>query len=87
MLLQSSGESDAITKSFTVKGSWYLELRYDCSGDADSIIMQVAGADSRLLGGITEKNVQGMDVRHYAVTGTFHIEISTKCKWQVKVTA
>jgi len=87
MLLQSSGASDAATKSFTVKGSWYLELRYDCSGDADSVIVQVAGGDSRLVGGITEKNVQGMDIRYYAMTGTFHIEISTKCKWQVTVTA
>src|SRR5207248_1174400 len=71
VLIEASGNHDARTGNFAARAPWYIELRYECTGENDNIVVQVAGDDSRLIGGITEKSVQGQDMRGYHSRGTF----------------
>lgn len=84
-LLEASGTSSSKTKDFATTGLWYLDLRYDCSRSGDYMVADVEGSNSFVVGGITEKSVQGEDMRRFLTRGTFHIEVSTNCAWSISV--
>src|SRR5207248_1929637 len=45
VLIEASGNHDARTGNFAARAPWYIELRYECTGENDNIVVQVAGDD------------------------------------------
>lgn len=92
-LLDVSGTGNATeTLDSASKDGWDLHWSYDCSstGGHGVFVADVFKSDKTpdfTAPGVDEQGDKDSGVYHVAGAGRFYLEVTTTCKWTVKVTA
>ncbi|HET9782378.1 MAG TPA: hypothetical protein VFR33_11440 [Candidatus Dormibacteraeota bacterium] len=91
MLVSDSGTGNgALTFVAGSTHGWDLDWKYDCSttGQNGVFVVDVYGADNTpdfKHPGVNEQGDKDAGVYHVPENGRFHLEITTTCKWTLKV--
>ena len=93
LALNRSGSGTEKTATFASSGGWNLAPAFDCSeaGGLGTFVLDVYNADKRHARfeqpGVNQQGSAGSDVLHFNKPGRFYLEITTTCRWTVKVTS
>jgi kumamolisin len=87
VLLQAKGTGSRRTASFTAPASWTLQWNYNCAnvGNASAFIVAVQEANGQpsANGNVVQRGKRGSGTKQYQQAGTFSLQITTQCTWQV----
>ena len=78
------------TPTFNQSGTWTMSWNYNCSnfGSAGNFIVSVnqpAGSTTS-DDGPNELSTSGSGIDHYYDSGTFHLDVTSECNWNITVT-
>lgn len=88
VLLDLQGSGTKSTQKFTAASDWDLNWSYDCSnfGTQGNFMVQITNGDGSYSydnQAVNQLGAKGTDVEHYHKGGTFYLQISSECSWQV----
>jgi hypothetical protein len=75
------------SKTFTPQGAaWTLEWSFDCSslGDSGNFTVKVVRANGDVLASVEKIGDRDSGTEHYREAGSFHLQIVSECRWQVR---
>ena len=92
VLLAVSGNGAKKTQKFTAAADWDLAYTYDCSnfGTQGNFVVMVYGDNNQLSlsnDGPNELGDKGNDVTHNHHGGTYYLDVTSECRWTIKVTS
>ncbi|MEU3466006.1 hypothetical protein ABZ721_39470 [Streptomyces sp. NPDC006733] len=84
-VLSVSGSGMKSTATFKVEDDWDLQYSYDCSafGVQGNFIVKQGGDLGDIY--LNELGAKGSDVTHLHDGGSMHLEVTSECKWTIKV--
>jgi hypothetical protein len=90
VLLDASGNGNG-SESFTSSSAhgWDMRWSYDCPSQNGVFIVDVYDSDKTpdfKSPGVNEQGDNGSDVYHVPRSGRYYLEVTTTCRWTLKVT-
>jgi hypothetical protein len=87
-LMAASGDfGNQTSKPFTTQGAdWNREWSFDCAslGDSGNFSVKVTRTDGSVLASVEKINDRDSGTEHYHQAGTFHLQIVSECRWNVR---
>jgi len=89
MSLVKAGHGNDTTHLFTTRGRWEVQYSYDCQGiDSPAMSLEIVDATGkRIPEDVPQARIEqsGKGIIHLITAGTWRVQVTSTCKWTVRV--